>query len=133
MNFGKWQNEKGTGFCAVLYGAWNVHYDAASESCLGRDRAGGAAFGGVPAVLLLEYKSYGCVRSDLQLDSACAASRSGRSPYREKNKEPISSKLESSLYFLLCMSELIMHALRVLTLSRMCKRTFSWIRLLFLL
>ena len=51
----KWLNEKGNGVCAVLHGAGDVYHDAASESCLGRDRAGGDAADRVPAVLLLEW------------------------------------------------------------------------------
>ena len=52
-NYRKWQNEKGNGFCAVLYGAGDVYHDAASKSCMGRDHTGVAASDRIPAVLLL--------------------------------------------------------------------------------
>lgn len=52
-NYRKWQNEKGNGFRAVLYGAGDVYHDAASESCMGRDHTGVAASDRIPAVLLL--------------------------------------------------------------------------------
>ena len=53
-NYRKWQNEKGNGFCALLYGAGDVYHDAASESCLGRDTYSAVSGGGVSAVLLLK-------------------------------------------------------------------------------
>ena len=65
---------------------------------MGRDHTGVAASDRIPAVLLLAGTA--CPPySDMQLDFAALHLADGRPPYREKNKEPISSKLESSLHF----------------------------------
>ena len=71
-------------------GARYVYHDAASESCLGRDTHSAVSGGGVSAVLLLKMFSQ---RPFEPLHLA-----HGRPPYREKNKEPISSKLERKVF-----------------------------------
>ena len=96
-NYRKWQNEKGNGFCAVLYGAGDVYHDAASESCMGRDHTGVAASDRIPAVLLLAGTAVSVQTcSSIPL---CCISLTGIRPIKQKKEIDYKLILHQSLFY----------------------------------